>query len=91
MKIITNNHERQFQYRNEVPEDILSSEFDYQEDVFDGFFQYRDNWYHLDMFMNDGSNMFNGWDGYHSDSFFSGIVIRISDDCETYQVGLYLS
>lgn len=95
LKIITNNHERQFKYRNEVPDEVLSSDFDYQdEDTFDGYFQYRGNWYHLDMFMridNHKDAVFSSWHGYSSDSFFSGIVIRISDDVETYQIGLYLS
>lgn len=95
LTIITNNHERQFKYRNEVPDEVLSSDFDYQdEDTFDGYFQYRGNWYHLDMFMridNHKDAVFSSWHGYSSDSFFSGIVIRISDDVETYQIGLYLS
>jgi len=31
------------------------------------------------------------WQAYQSDSFFSGIVIRLSDDGEQYQIGTYLS
>ena len=30
-----------------------------------------------------------GWDGYISDSFFSGVLIKISDDNEEYQIGTY--
>lgn len=33
---------------------------------------------------------FSGWDGYHSDSYFSGIVIKLSPDGEQYQVGTYI-
>ena len=91
MKIITNNHWRQFKYRNEVPESVLADQFDYQdeEDGYDGFFQYRDSWYHLDYFMcieNHPDAEFSKWDGHAS-----GVVIRLADNGEEYQVGLYLS
>ena len=95
LTIITNNHWRQFKYREEVPENILSSDFDYlnEEDGMDGFFCYRGTWYHLSEYMRveKHDTHFAGWNGYASDSFFSGTVIRISEDCEMYQVGLYLS
>lgn len=29
------------------------------------------------------------WQGVRSDSYFSGTVIRWSDDCETFQIGTY--
>ena len=93
MKIYTNHHERQFAYSNEVPEDVLDSQFDYQdrEDGFDGFFKYRGYWYHLDGFMRCPNGMFEGkWNGYTSDSFFSGVLIAISDDGETYKVATYI-
>lgn len=32
-----------------------------------------------------------GWDGYHGDSYFSGIVIKLSPDGEQYQVGKYIT
>lgn len=32
---------------------------------------------------------FKGWDGYQSDSYFSGIVIKISSDGEKYKIGRY--
>jgi hypothetical protein len=31
-----------------------------------------------------------GWDGYRSDSFFSGLVVRYVEDCERVVVGLYM-
>lgn len=95
LQIITNNHWRQFRYRYEVPPEILASEFDYQDenDALDGFFKYRGCWYHLDQFIKIlTSAPFSGeWDGCASDSFFSGIFIRVSDDCEEYKVGRYYS
>jgi hypothetical protein len=31
------------------------------------------------------------WDGYQSDSYFSGVVIKISPDGEQYKIGTYFS
>ena len=100
LKITSNSHERQFIYRHDVPADILSNQFDYLDaDTFDGFLKYRGHWYHTSCFMRFGFP-FNqvpqwaqdqGWDGYHSDSFFSGVVIKISDDCETYKIATFTS
>ena len=94
MKVYTNKHKRQFKYRNEVPNDVLQDDFDWLDDdsSYDGFIHYRGNWYHVSEFMRcDDNSPFNGWHGYHSDSFFSGILIRLSDDCETYQIGTYIA
>jgi len=94
-KIITNNHERSFLYRSEVPTDILESQFDYLDaDTFVGFIHYRGHWYHTSCFMRfgyPGSVPFQGWHGYSSDSFYSGVLIKISDDGETYQIATYIS
>ena len=101
MKIKTNNHWRQFSYRNEVPGSVLADQFDWTNeaheehgDYSDGFFQYRGYWYHLSDFMRwtcpqEGFEQY--WDGYSSDSFFSGVFIKISDDGEEYQIGTYTS
>tara|TARA_R110000824_G_scaffold46611_1_gene133640 strand:- start:137 stop:502 length:366 start_codon:yes stop_codon:yes gene_type:complete len=104
-KIVTNGHERHFLYRDEVPASILESQFDWlDEDTFDGFIFYRKTWYHLGDFMRfqgtawiaspqagSKSTEVNSdqWDGYHGDSFFSGVLVKISDDCETYKIGTY--
>ena len=94
-RVQTNNHWHNLSYRNEVPQSVLDSDFDYQDEdeAYDGFFKYRGNWYHLDGFMrhSDPSWPLSDWHGYAGDSFFSGVVIRISDDGEQYQVGTYLS
>lgn len=92
VKIITDHKWHNFKYRNEVPEKVLKSQFDYQdeEDIIDGFFKYRDAWYHIDMFMHTPMYPLRNWDGYHSDSFYSGVVIKLSTDGEQYQVGTYI-
>jgi len=92
--IKTNNRWRPFKYRNEVPEKVLRNQFDYlSEDIgFDGFFKYRNIWYHVDEFMRVSDNApFKGWDRYLSDSFFSGVLLRVSSNGERYMVGTYYS
>ncbi len=86
-KIVTDHKWKNFKYANEVPQGVLASEFDYQDrdHVVDEFFCYRGSWYHLDMFMRCELP---GWSGYHGDTYFSGVLIKISHDGEQYQVGM---
>lgn len=91
LRIITNHHDRYFKLREEVPEDILERQFDWCDEV-DGFLRYRGIWYHLSDFIQlspgslEASQM---WHGAHGDSYFSGVLIRLSDDGETYRIGRY--
>lgn len=71
-------------------------EFDYvsEEEIdLQSFFRYRKTIYSLDQFMRlDKPSPFPGeWQGYHSDSYFSGVLIEVSNDGEQYRVGTYLS
>lgn len=93
MDIITNN----------VPRDLIDAaelspkeraEFDYLpwEDIDAGiasatFLRYRGPLYDLGEFMR--SDAFPSWDGYASDSYFSGIVVRLVDNGERCIVGRY--
>ena len=92
--IQTNNHNRFFAYRHDVPEEILQEQFDYQdEDTHDGFFKFKGHWYHIDQFMRidpSAPGGFQKWHGYHADSFYSGVLIQVSDDGETYKVATYI-
>ena len=89
MKITTNNHDREFIYKWDLTEDEIER-FDYlDEDEIDGFIRYKGHVYHLSEFMR--TDHFIGWCGYSSDSFFSGVLIKVSDDCETYRIGTYFS
>lgn len=36
-------------------------------------------------------DVMSAWHGYHGDSYFSGVLIRLSDDGERYQVATYFS
>lgn len=68
------------------------------------FFRYRGEIYSLDQFsriippgskrchpMECQEPAFQGWHGYASDSYFSGMLVRIVDDGESVIVGSYLS
>ncbi len=96
MNIRTNNHWRDFVYRWDVPAEILESQFDYQDenDTYDGFIHYKGHWYHLDQFLciSPGApDEFGQWQGYSADSYFSGVLVRISDNGEQYQIATYIS
>lgn len=89
MHIITDGKWKQFKFRDEVPAKVLADQFSHlDEDTIDGFFKYRDWWYHTSDFVKSGVN---GWDGAHGDSFFSGVLLKISSDGEKYKVGLAIS
>ena len=50
----------------------------------DGFIRYRGFWYHLADFER---RSIGEWHGQHCDSFFSAVLVRVSDDGETYRIG----
>jgi len=87
---------------NNAPRDLLCwhdlstrerKEFDYIDDKESAsFFRYRGWSYDLGEMMNvpSGSGL-ESWHGYHSDSYFSGIVIKLVDDGERVICGTYYS
>lgn len=92
MEIRTNNVPRLLKYGYEMPEN-LRTEFDYIEEedfATHDFFIFKGQWYDLAEFMRCDSEHFKGWDGYASDSYFSGVLVRILDD-ERVVVGQYFS
>lgn len=88
--ISTDHKWKQFRYRYEVPARVLADQFDHlaEEESSDTFILYRKHWYHLSDFMQGGPEE---WDGVAADSYFSGILIRVSEDGEQYQVATYMS
>jgi hypothetical protein len=79
MTIITNNVPRETIRGFELTE-REKDEFDYlsPEELNDAeFFRYKNRLYDLGEFVRfDRPTLFKGWDGYSSDSFFSGILVR---------------
>jgi len=89
-KIISNYHHKQFVYRHDVPQSVLTGDLDWtDDDDHDHYLQYKGYWYHLSQFMRLPTD--HDWHGAHCEGYFSGILIRIADDCETYQIARYLS
>ena len=92
MTIKTNNVPRDVVYWYELT-DAERAEFDYldsddaQSDA--SFFRHRGNVYDLGEFMRTPEGMFEDWDGYRSDSFFSGILIRYVEDCDRVIIATY--
>lgn len=95
-KIITDHKWKPFKYSYEIPENIIKRQFDHLDEIdkSDGFIVYHKRYYHLSDFMTiDKNSPFAnlGFDGYLSDSFFSGILIKISNDCQSYKIATYIS
>ena len=81
----TNNQVRPIQYGYELPAK-WRREFDYMDDeTFDtaAFVTYKGYVYSLGDFMRtskDSTGDLSTWDGYNSETFFSGVVIKFKDD-----------
>ncbi len=76
----------------------LREEFDYlSKDDFDHafFFKYKGQWYDIGEFVKTTSNQYSSfdyrkWDGYHSETVWSGILVKNNYD-NTVTVGRYYS
>lgn len=98
LTIKTNNHPRDILEPWELTTDERA-QFDYLDwsalergDDSASFFRYKGAVYDLAEFTvwdNPASPTRYGWDGYQSDSYYSGIVVRYVDDCERVIVGTY--
>jgi len=85
MKVITNNHRRSFIDAHDVPDKVLEW-YDWLDENATGWICYQGHWTHITDYMRGGVE---GWDGYSSDSFFSGTLIKLLDD--KYIIGRYIS
>lgn len=102
MNITTNNVPRELKYLsdfNASDQDKIRSQYDWMDsndlECNYGFFKYRNCFYHLQDFIrvaNESTGDLIGWDGYSSDSFFSGTLIQfVENDCDHVIVGRYCS
>ena len=88
LRIKTNNVWRKFNHRWNVPKYAFETDlYSINEDY--GFFKYRERWFHLSQF-EEFKNKW-GWQGIINDSYYSGILIRLSSDGESYQIATFSS
>lgn len=99
MKIITNNKPRFIIYGFELS-DKEKEQFDYLDNIDEcSFFRYKGEIYDLGEFMRIDQSIaphaqrpgWENWQGYSSDSFFSGVLVRYTSDHESVIVGRYFS
>jgi len=99
LTIRTNNHSRPLMHLEDFSESI-QSEIRKQYDWMDpqdiecnfGFFVYFGQVYHLQDFMRvtDVSDPgLKGWDGYASDTVWSGTLVKLTEHCGSVIVGRY--
>jgi hypothetical protein len=90
MDVTTDHKWKSLRYGYEVPAKVLADQFDWmdEDESGHGFFCYHGRWYNVQEFMRTDVK---GWDGMHGDSFFSGVLIRLSKDGESYMVATYYS
>ncbi len=87
--IITNHQPRPLLTRWDVPQKILASDFDWLDPEESGsFFRYRGWWYELSDFVLPPKDL-PEWHGFSPDSYFSGVLIRLSEDGEEIICGRY--
>jgi hypothetical protein len=99
MEIITNNKPREnLTWRQLTPKE--QKEFDYFDPANIGnFFRYKGEIYDLGEFMQINQSIaphpqrtgWENWQGYFSDSYFSGVLVRYASDNESIIVGRYFS
>lgn len=90
-QVKSNRHWNNFLYGYELTSKE-KEEYDYLdlEDIeTHSFLRYKNNTYALADFLT--AEHVDDWDGIFTDTFFSGVVIKLSDDGEQYQVGTLLA
>jgi hypothetical protein len=95
LHIRTDNRWKNFVYGADVPDKIKKENYGHldEESLHDGFLRYLGRWYHMSDFslIPKGFIADAGWDGYHPDSFSSGVVLKVAPDGESYRVGTYIA
>ena len=90
LEIRSNYHARPLIYGYELTENE-KKEFDYMENVDEGlFFRFKNQLYDIgEIIRIDENTPFpDFWQGYASDSFFSGILVRLCDDTDADRLSL---
>lgn len=102
LEIKTDHKWKQFKYGYDVEKRKDYKDYDWMDenDKGDGWIIYHRRLHHIyhrrlyhisDFVLIENENIpeFSGWNGYHSDSFFSGVLIKVSQDGEQYKIGTY--
>ena len=92
LEIITNNQPRNLLYGSELT-DKQKEDFDYIDDIDShDFISYKGRIYDPSEFMRtEEKGDFAAWQGYSSDSAFSGVLLRYTEDQEQVIMGTYYS
>ncbi len=96
MQITTNHQPRELISAFELPTanyKELRKQFDYLDDQdFESamFFTYKRQIYCLADFMRLDSYIPGNWQGVMNDTYFSGILVKIVDSCQSVVVGTYI-
>jgi hypothetical protein len=92
LTVTTNNHIRPLVSWHDISENSRGW-FDYLDDDARHDYRlvaYRGAYYDVfDMMRAPEPLSASGWHGYSSDTYFSGIVVRLNDDAESVVVGCY--
>lgn len=93
--IISNFQWREFLYAMDIPVSIIKNNFDWLDDDMnhDGFIKYKNNHYHISEFMVIQNKQLTdkNWQAYLSDSYFSGLLLEVSECGEFYRIARYYS
>jgi hypothetical protein len=90
LEIITNANARDLLFWYDLT-DKEQAELD-NEETDELFFRYRGNVYRLNDFTRvEGNPDLRGWDGYMTDTYFSGVLVKYVDHYERVIVGRYYS
>lgn len=89
LKVVSDGKWKPFRYQYEVSEKVIRDEFSWLDEDFTYFIKYRNRWYHISEFIKCESEELSKWHGIKNETFFSGIVIQISNDGESYKIGSY--
>lgn len=92
LEIITNNQPRNLLYGSELT-DKQKEDFDYIDDIDShDFISYKGHIYDPSEFMRtEEKGDFAAWQGYSSDSAFSGVLLRYTEDQEQVIMATYYS
>jgi hypothetical protein len=94
MEIKTNNHWRLFLNGNQLPKRVRK-QFDHLNDEefnCGSFVKYKGYFYEMSDFLRlpqGNLSATKDWDGYHTDGYWSGVLIKVSPDGDHYKIATF--